>query len=160
MATKARDADERPGGLVGGQVLVDPGDEHVAEAVEQQRRRAAAPVGAAGQEAGGDVGDEQEADDDHEEREDVGREVGGAAEAGERVGATVMRAAKSTRPSSVLRRQRPMSGNGRGGRVAAPWSAAASWSVVVVVVVEVVVVLDVVVVGGITAAGSASRLAT
>ena len=63
-----------------------------------------------------------------------------------------MRAAKSTRPSSVLRRQLPMSGGSRSARTVVG-------VVVVVVVVDVVVVLDVVVVGGITDAGSASRLA-
>ena len=81
------DADERPGRLQPGEVRVDAGDEHVADAVEQRGDRQQDAVGAGCEAAGGEVGGEQQAEDDGEERHQVGRQRGGAPEGDERVGA-------------------------------------------------------------------------
>ena len=48
--------------------VVEPGDEHVAEAVEQRGEREQRAVGAGREAAGGEVGDEEQAEDDDEER--------------------------------------------------------------------------------------------
>ena len=77
MADVGGDADERPRRLQAGQVGVEAGDHHVAEAVEQRGERQQRAVGAAGETAGGEVGGDEQAEDDDEERHEVGRERGG-----------------------------------------------------------------------------------
>ena len=54
-----------------GQVLVEPGDEHVADAVEQPGQRQQHAVGARRQLAHREVGGDEQAEHDGEERPDV-----------------------------------------------------------------------------------------
>ena len=65
--------------------IVEPGDDHVAEAVEQRDERQQRAVGALRQQAGGEVGDEQQAEHDDEERHEDRRDLGVLAERGQRV---------------------------------------------------------------------------
>ncbi len=60
----AADADRGPQRLETGQVIVEPGDEHVADAVEQAGDRQQHAVGRRRQLAQGEVGHREEADDD------------------------------------------------------------------------------------------------
>ena len=70
-----------------GEILVETGDHHVAESVEDRRQRQQRGVGALGEPTHGQVGDEQQAEQHAEERDDPRRDHGELAEAGQRVGA-------------------------------------------------------------------------
>ena len=78
------DGHERPGRLQAREVRVDPGDHHVAEAVQERGQREERAVGAGGEHAGHQVRGDQQGEDDDEERRQVGGERGRAAEGGER----------------------------------------------------------------------------
>ena len=80
-------ADHRPHGLEPGEVLVQPGDEHVADAVEKPGDREQHAVGVWGQPPSGDMGRGQQAENDREEWHDVGRQRCCLAETGEGVAA-------------------------------------------------------------------------
>ncbi len=80
------DRDEAPDGLEAGEPVVEPGDHHVAEAVEEGGDRQQDGVGAAGEQANGDVGDHDEAEDHAQERHDAGGDDGVGAEGGRDVG--------------------------------------------------------------------------
>ena len=73
VATKAPMPTRGPHRLEAGQVRVEAGDEHVADAVEQGGEGQQDAVGPGGQPAHGEVGAEQQAEDHGEERPDVGR---------------------------------------------------------------------------------------
>ena len=74
-ADEGGDAERRPERLEPGQVLVEAGDEHVADAVEEPGHREEHAVGVGRQLAGGDVGGGEQADDHPEERDDVRRQA-------------------------------------------------------------------------------------
>ena len=80
------DAEGRPHRLQPRQLVVEPGDEDIADAVEQGRQREQDPVGRRGQAAGGHVGDAEEGQDNTKEGPDVGGEGRRAAQAGQHVG--------------------------------------------------------------------------
>src|SRR2546429_375245 len=67
------------------QLGVQPGDEHIADAVEEPGQREQDRIGVGRVPAKGDVGQAEEADDDSEERPDVGWQRCRLAEAGQRV---------------------------------------------------------------------------
>ena len=81
------DAERRPHRLQAGKLVVEAGDEYVAEAVEQGDQRQQRAVGVRRQPPGGDVGDHQQPDDHAEEGADVGGQGGGVAQTGQQVGA-------------------------------------------------------------------------
>ena len=83
---KAAIGDQAPRGLQAGEALVEPGDHHVADAVQERDEREQRAVGAAGEQPHGDVGGADESEDDREERDDPGRDHGVGAERGDHVG--------------------------------------------------------------------------
>ena len=68
--------------------VVEPGDHHVAEAVQQRDERQQRAVGARGQHAVGEVGDDQQPEHCDQERHDDRRDLRVLAERRERVGDT------------------------------------------------------------------------
>ena len=80
------DRDEAPRRLQAGEALVEAGDHHVADAVQEDDERQQRAVGAAGEQTDGDVGGCDEPEDDREERDDPGRDDRVGAERGDHVG--------------------------------------------------------------------------
>ena len=81
------DGDDAPRRLQAGQAVVEAGDHHVADAVEQGGERQQRAVGAGRQPAHGEVGEHEQPEQEGEERDDAGRDHGELAERGQRVGA-------------------------------------------------------------------------
>ena len=80
------DGHDAPGGLQAGEPIVEAGDHHEADAVEQRGEGEHRAVGAAGDEAHDDVGAQQQAHEDGDEQSDARRDLGVRAERGDRVG--------------------------------------------------------------------------
>ena len=70
------DGDEAPRGLQAGEAVVEPGDHHVADAVQQCGEGEQGGLGAAGQQTGSEVGQQQQAQQGDEERHDDRRDLG------------------------------------------------------------------------------------
>ena len=119
--------------------MIEPGDHHVAEPVEQRGQRQQHAVGLGGQAPGRDVGRAQEEGDDADERQLVGRQRRGAAQAGQRVGARGEDDREDDQPQLGVAAQRAhdRAGRGHGTVVAAGTVVVADGADVGVVVVVV-----------------------
>jgi len=82
----AEHPDRGPRGLLGGELLVEPGDHHVSQPVQQRGDRQQHGVGPGSESPIGQVGDHEEQEHHTQEGHDVGGDLDGAGEAGERVG--------------------------------------------------------------------------
>ena len=80
------DGDEAPGRLEAGEPIVEAGDHHESDAVQQGGEREHHAVGTAGDQTNHDVGTHQQAEQDPDEEDDPGRDLGVRSERGDRVG--------------------------------------------------------------------------
>ena len=118
------DGDDAPRRLQPGEAIVEAGDHHVADAVEQGGEGEHRRVGAAGEPAHGEVGDDEHAEQHGEERDDAGGDDGELAERGERVGA-----GRDQRGHHDERQLRRATGaHDAGGHRTSPTARRSSWS--------------------------------
>jgi hypothetical protein len=80
------DGDEAPGRLERGEFVVESGDHHEPDAVEQRCEREQGAVGTSGHETDDDMSAQQQAHEDRDEEHDSRGDLGIRAEGGDRVG--------------------------------------------------------------------------